>query len=217
MHLLDAWLTLPPGDLLRLLLMPIAAALATFLPGRRIARWAAVLMAVGSLGSAEIGGSWLVRAGWAGLWAGLAWWVGREGADSELHEPKRERFEAWVLGFPLGIGVLLLLLAALSRQVLPDDASRSAQIGVSLLALGMLHLLTRRHIRRAVLAFAFIAFGIEALSAAVRAIDVLQEGSPSGAALAGAFVVFALLIRLTHARESLARAPLVSDAHDLHD
>ena len=217
MHLLDAWTMLPPRDLLRLLALPFAAAMATFLPGRVVARTCAIVLAFATLGFVELGGSWLVRAGWSVLWAALAWWVGRERQDAEGQERRRERLEAWVLGLPLGVGVLLLLLAALSRQVLMPSASRLALIGVSLVALGMLHLLTRRHVRRAVLAFAFLALGIESLAAAVRETDVLHEGAPAGAALASAILASALLVRLAHAREVRARAPLVSDAHDLHD
>lgn len=218
MQLLDAWFLLSPEELLRWLALPAAGMLATFLPGRVTARAAALLMAPAVLLLPEMAPSLPVRAAWAATWAALAWWVGREGAGDGLRrERRREGFEAWVLGLPLGSGVLLLLLAALSRQALPPEASRLALIGVALLALGMLHLLTRRHVRRAALAFGCFALGIEALAAAERAIDVLHEGVPEGAALAAALLVSALLVRLAHARETCARAPLVSDAHDLHD
>lgn len=218
MHLLHAWTSLPLLDLVRLLALPVAVALATFLPGRAVARVAAAAVAMCALGFVELGGSWLLRAGWATVWVVIAVWVGRQGPESAIgREPRRAALEAWVLGLPLGLGVMLLLLAALSRQVLPPEASRLALIGVLLVSFGMLHLLTRRHVRRAASAFAALALGLEALAASVRSIDVLHEGAPAGAALAAAVLGSAVLMRLAHAREFSAHAPLVSDAHDLHD
>lgn len=218
MHLLHAWTSLALADLVRLLALPIAVALATFLPGRRVARVTAGVVAACMLLMAELGGAWWVRAGWAATWTVLAVWVGRGAAESATgREPRRAGFEAWVLGLPLGVGVMLLLLAALSRQQLAPEASRLALSGVLLVSFGLLHLLTRRHVRRAAIAFAALALGLELLAAAVRALDVLHEGAPAGAALAAAVLGSALLLRLADAREFRAHAPLVSDAHDLHD
>ncbi len=218
MHLLDAWTSLTLADLLRLLVLPFAAVMATFLPGRRAARVAALMLAAAVLGLRELSPALAPRLGWALVWAALAWWVGRAGPAAEGAGPRRrQQVEAWVLGMPLGIGVLLLLLAALSRQGLAAEAARPAVLGVVLLSLGLLHLLTRPHVRRALLGFGLLAFGIEWLASAVRVTDVLHEGPPAGAALAAAALTLAVMVRLVHAREVLARAPLVSDAHDLHD
>jgi len=218
MQLLHAWTSLPLWEFVRSLALPTAVALATFLPGRRVARVAASVVAASLLLFAELGSAWFVRLGWAAIWTVIAIWVGRGGVESAAgREPRRAGFEAWVLGLPLGIGVMLLLLAALSRPVLPPEVSRIALVGVLLVSFGLLHLLTRRHVRRAAIAFAALALGLELLAVAVRAIDVLHEGAPAGAALAAAVLGSALMLRLVDARESRAHAPLVSDAHDLHD
>jgi hypothetical protein len=217
-HLLDAWLTLPPIDLVRLLGAPAAILLAAIVPGRRVAAAVAIVCAIGAGALDELAAPGLVRAGWVALWLYVAWQSGARG-----HEPprppgvRRGAIESGALALPLGFGLLLLLLAALSRQSLAPVDARRASLGALFVGLGLLHLMLRRHVRRALVAFAALGFGLELLASEARAGDVLHAGAPAGAALAGALVVVAVTHRVAESRERFAGSPFVGDAHGLHD
>ncbi len=218
MHLLEAWTTLTPLELVRLLGLPIAIFLAAILPGRRTTAAVAVAVAIGVAGLDELGAPSFVRAGWVTLWLVVAWQSGSRGHDGDRARPTaRGAFEAGAVALPLGLGLVLLLLAALSRQGLANADARRASLGALILGAGLLHLMLRRHARRALVAFAALGLGLELLAASARAADVLHEGPPSGAALAGALALVALTSRIVDARERFAGSPLVSDAHELHD
>ncbi len=218
MHLLDAWIALPPLDLVRLLGPPVAVLLSAILPGRRVAAAAALACAAGVALLPELGVPALVRVGWVGLWLLVAWQSGVPG-----HEPprppgvRRGAIESGAVALPLGVGLLLLLLAALSRQSLADADARRASLGALMVCAGLMHLMLRRHVRRALVAFAALGLGLELLAASARGADVLHAGAPAGVALAGALVVVALTRRVAEARERFAGSPLVGDAHGLHD
>lgn len=121
------------------------------------------------------------------------------------------------MALPLGGALLLLLLAAVSREPLAPLDSRRASLGVLILGVGLLHLMMRRHVRRAVLAFAALGLGLELLSASARAVDVTHAGAPPGAALGATLVAVAIAWRIAGTRERVAGSPLVSDAHELQD
>ncbi len=218
MHLLDAWTVLSLPDLARLLGPPAAVLLAAIVPGRRVAAAAAFLGAVGVGALDELAAPPVVRAGWVALWLMVAWQSGALG-----HEPpraprvRRAAIESGAVALPLGFGLLLLMLAALSRQSLAPIDARRASLGAVYVGFGLLHLMMRRHVRRALVAFTALGLGLELLAASARGADVLHAGAPAGVALAGALVVVALTRRVAEARERFAGSPLVGDAHGLHD
>ncbi len=218
MHLLDAWTALGPHDLARLLGMPAVVLLAVLLPGRRVASAAALLLAVGAAALDELPLPPLVRAGWVALWLFVAWQSGAR-ADTGGRPALRRRgaLEAGAVALPLGLGLLVLLLVALTRQDLVPLEARRASLGALLVGMGLLHLMLRRHIRRALVAFGALGLGLELLAAAARAADVLHAGPPPGVALLGTMFALGLTHRLAGARERYAGSPLVSDAHELHD
>lgn len=193
--------------------------LAALLPGRRVSRAAAIAVAVAVGALDELAAPPLVRAGWVALWLWVAWSAGAEShANAKAHPRRRSAgLEAGAVALPLAAGLLLLLLAALSRQVLAPPDARRASLGALLVGAGLLHLMLRRHIRRAQVAFGALGLGLELLAATVRAEDVLHAGAPAGAALAGAAGAAALAHRIAGARERFAGSPLVGDAHELHD
>ncbi len=221
MHLLDAWTVLDPIALARLLGIPVAVLLAAFLPGRGIVRFAALAIAtlVAMLG--ELAASPIVRAGWVVLWLLIAWRSGAEGVAPESPAPpsarRRGAIEAGMVALPLGVGMVALLLAALSREALAAPEARRASLGALLVGAGLVHLMLRRHVRRATVAFAALGLGLELLAATARAADVLHAGPPAGVALAGAAFASAVTLRVAFSRERWAGSPLVSDAHELHD
>jgi len=220
MHLLAAWTTLGTIELVRLLGIPVAVLFAALLPGRNTARAAALVVAAASALLVELSGSWMVRAGWAVLWLLVAWQAGATGdaAAGESAPPgRRGGFEAGILALPLGLGLVLLLLAATSRQPLADADARLASLGALVLGAGLIHLMFRRHVRRALVAFAALGLGLELLAAAARSVDAQHAGPTAGSALAAALVALALTLRIAGSRERFAGSPLVSDAHGLHD
>ena len=73
MHLLEAWTSLGPFHLARLLALPGAMLVATLLPGRQLARASALVGAVGVLLLSEMAVPWWVRGAWCGLWLAIAW------------------------------------------------------------------------------------------------------------------------------------------------
>jgi hypothetical protein len=218
MHLIEAWTGLPPLELVRLLGMPVAILLAALLPGRRVASAAAIAVAIGAAALDELAAPSLVRGGWVALWLLVAWQSGRRDRTGLAAAPRRRgAFEAGAVALPLGAGLLLLLLASLSRQGLANEDARRASLGALLLGAGLLHLMLRRHARRALVAFAALGLGLELLAASARATDVLHAGPPAGGALGAAVVGVALAARVVGARERFAGSAMVTDAHELQD
>jgi hypothetical protein len=218
MHLLDAWSAESFGHSLRLLGIPLAVLLATLLPGRGVARLAAIAVAACVAMLGELDASFIVRSGWVVLWLMVAGWAGSEARDgAPPAAAHRGGFESGVLALPLGLALMALLLAAVSRQSFSLLDARRATLGALVLGAGLLHLMMRRHIRRATIAFASMGLGLELLAAAARSADVTHLGTPSGAPLVAALIVAALTARIADARERFAGSPLVSEAHELRD
>ena len=207
---------LSPLELFRLLLSPAAVFLAAILPGRRVAAAVALICAVGAGALDELAAPPFVRAGWVALWLLVAWQAGSLG-----HEPPRRprvgrgAIESGAVALPLGLGLLVLLLAGLARQSLADADVRRASLGAVYVGAGLVHLMLRRHVRRALVAFAALGLGLELLAASARAADVLHAGAPAGVALAGAIAVVAMTRRVAGARERFAGSPRGGDAHEL--
>lgn len=215
MHLLAAWKALGTLDVVRLLGIPAAVLCAALLPGRDATRFAALAVAVAVALLGELAAPWYVRAGWPALWLLVAWQAGAAGEGVRV--VRRGGFEAGMLALPLGIGLVMLLLAATSRQLLAPAEARLASLGAVVLGAGLLHLMLRRHARRALVAFAALGLGLELLAAAARSVDALHAGPPAGVGLGAAGIAHALTLRVAGSRERFAGSPLVSDAHGLHD
>ena len=218
MHLLEAWTSLGPLHLARLLALPGAMLVATLLPGRRLARGAALVGAAGVLFLAEMAVPWWVRGAWVVLWLAIAWQSGvPERPDLLPPPPRRRALEAGAVALPLGLGLLALMLAAVWRQTFEADDARRASLGALLVGLGLLHLMMRRHVRRAALAVGALGVGLELLTAAARAADVAHEGAPAGSALLASALAITIVTRIANGRERYAGSIFVSDAHELQD
>src|SRR5215831_15734490 len=218
MHLLEAWTTLGPLHLARLLALPAAILVATLLPGRVLARGAALVCALSAALLDEMAVPWWVRGTWAVLWLAIAWQAGvPERSDLLPHPPRRRGFEAGAVALPLGLALLALMLAAVWRQTFQPDDARRASLGALLLGLGLLHLMMRRHVRRASLAMGGPGVGMELLTSSARAADVTHEGPPAGAALLATAIAILVVARLAEGRERYAGSAFVSDAHELQD
>jgi hypothetical protein len=218
MHLFAAWTSLGTFDLLRLLGLPAAVLVAALLPGRLAARAAALAVALAAALLAELAAPWFVRAGWPLVWLLVAWVAGAaDPASAAARAPRRSTFEAGLLALTLGLALVLLLLVAASRQSLEPPGTRLTSLGALLVGFGLLHLMLRRHLRRALVAFAALGLGLELLAAAARSTDALHAGAPAGVALAATLVALALVHRVAGSRERHAGSPYVADAHELHD
>src|SRR5262249_56665896 len=122
---------------------------------------------------------WWVRGPGVVRWPAIAWRAGvPERADLLPHPPRRRGFEAGAVALPLGLALLALMLAAVWRQTFQPDDARRASLGALLLGVGLLHLMMRRHVRRASLAMGGLGVGLELLTASARAADVAHEGPP---------------------------------------
>jgi len=218
MHLLEAWTTLGPFHLARLLALPSAILVATLLPGRVLARGAAMVcaLAVGLLD--ELAVPWWARGAWVALWLLIAWQAGRpERPDLLPRPPRRRGFEAGAVALPLGIALLALMLAAVWRQAFQPEDARRASLGALLVGLGLLHLMMRRHVRRAAVAMGSLGVGLELLTASARAMDVSHEGAPAGSALLATALAATIVTRIAEGRERFGGSAFVSDAHELQD
>ena len=113
--------------------------------------------------------------------------------------------------------VLGLLIAAVARQDLSPEDGRRASYGLLLLGLGLLHLMLRRHVRRAIVGFGALGLGFQVLDGAARGAQVALGALAQGPPLLATTIAVALAIRLARGRERHASSAWVSDAHDLHD
>ena len=218
MHLLEAWTSLGPFHLARLLALPGATLVATLLPGRQLARGSALVCGAGVVLLAEMAVPWWVRAAWGLLWLAVAWQAGLpERPDLSPRPPRRRALEAGAVALPLGLALLALMLAAVWRQTFEPDDARRASLGALLVGLGLLHLMMRRHVRRAALAIGALGVGLELLTAAARAADVAHEGAPAGSALLATALGITIVTRIADGRERYAGSVFVSDAHELQD
>jgi hypothetical protein len=213
---LDAWTTLDPLALVRLLAPAVAVALSVILPGRRPARVAALGVAV-ALPFVPGSGPWPVTAGWCALWLGVAWLAGRAEPRDDPAAPRAGgSIESGVVGLVLGLALAALVVAAVARADLVAAEDRFATVGVLLLGLGLVHLMLRRHARRATFSFATLGLALQGLESAARATQGPQA-PPPGAALGATVIGVALAAAVAQARSLSAGSDRVSLAHDLHD
>ena len=217
MHFVDAWASLPPLDLARLLLPAGFLILAVLLPGHAIARVSAlgVALCLPLVRELEVPAGLLVA--WVALWIVIAWQVGRvtQGARRSL-TTRLAGMEPGTVGLLIGAALLVLLLAAVARQDLSLEDTRRASYGLLLIGIGLLHLMLRRHALRAGLAFGALGLGIQVLDGMARRGEVGLGPPHAGVVVATALTV-AIAVRLAGSREQIAGTAWVSDAHDLRD
>jgi hypothetical protein len=214
---LDAWTTLAPLDLLRLLAAPAFLLLAALIPGRAMARIASIGIAATLPYLRELELSIPLFAGWLALWLVIAVLAGR--ADPAPVTGGVERpggLEPGSVGLLVGGALLVVLLAAVTRQDLEPEPTRRATLAVMMVALGLVHLMVRRQIHRAAVAFGAFGLGLELLEALARSREVVTR-APGPEVLLATAVAVALTARIARDREALAGNAWVSAAHDLHD
>lgn len=218
MHFLDAWVELPALDLARLLGPLALLVISAFFPGQRLGQVTALGVAAAVPLLRELGTGPALTVAWGLLWLLLALWrpAGEEAARRPLAQP-RGVAEAGTVGLALGVALALLLITAVARQDMSPEDTRRASYGVSLISLGILHLMLRRHIRRAMTGFAAMGLGLQVLDGAAQAAQVQPAPTASVAVLAASWLAVALALRIAISRERHAGTAWVSDAHDLHD
>jgi hypothetical protein len=217
MHFLNAWKDLAPRELLRLSLPVLVLVVALFLPGRRVARVAALLVALAALSLHELGPLWPLRAAWAGLWIIVAWRLGEPDSKRERAMGRPGGIESGTVGLMLGVALLVLLIAAVARQDLSPVDARSVSYGLVVLCLGLLHLMLRRDALRAMVAFGALGVGLQVLDRAARAASLTGDATDHGVIVLITAIAVAIAARLAAIRQHDAGSAWVSDAHDLHD
>jgi hypothetical protein len=218
MHFLEAWTELSVLDLVRLFAPALCLAAAALLPGVRVARVTAIVVALAIPFLRELGVSPELTAAWCGLWLLVAWAVGMsEGGARRPIAATRGALESGTVGLLLGVLLGALLIAAVVRQDLSPEDARRASYGVLIMILGLLQLMLRRHARRGAVAFAALGLGLQVLDGAARAAQVPGTLPMAGSILLATGLSVALGVRVAISRERLAGSAWVSDAHDLHD
>ena len=219
MPFLDSWTQLPPTDLIRWLLPLGFMAVLVVLPGRLIARLAALGTAIALFAVPEILAPTPLRMVWAAMWAALAWGVtsARAPRRGAVLSRRIGLVESGSVGLLLGMALLTLLLVAIARQDLPDDPGRRATYGIVVLCLGLLHLMLRRHTVRAAIALAMLGLGLQIVERVARESLVAVSPTPDYGIVLATALTCALAVRIGHTRERVATSAWVGDAHDLHD
>jgi hypothetical protein len=219
MHFIDAWAELRATDMVRLLAPLALLVVSAFLPGQRLGQLTALGVALSIPWLRELGASPWLTAAWMLLWLLLAFW--RPGDPEEIARRPLARaggmLEIGSVGLALALVLALLLIAAVARQDMSPEETRRASFGAALLALGILHLMLRRHIRRAMTGFAAMGFGLQVLDGAAQSAQIQPAPTSAQFLLAATWVAVALALRVAIARERHAGTAWVSDAHDLHD
>jgi hypothetical protein len=221
-HFLDAWIRLSPDELARLMLAPACVALATVLPGRRASALACLGLAVAVLiapdpDALSASGFLASRIAWALLWLVLAGVLARSPADAFRDwSSHRGGIESGAVGLLLGLALLTLLVAALARADLDERISREASYGMLLIALGLLHLMLRRHVLRATLAFGALGLALDRLVRTAGEQQIPNDARPLAVWLATALAI-ALVARIARLRLAGGGGAWVGGAHDLHD
>jgi hypothetical protein len=216
-HFFDAWTRLPIADLARLSLPLLFLFFSIALPGPRPAALAALGVAAVLPLLPEVA-SLPLRMGWALLWLAVAFRIARPTGEFENDPAARPGgVESGGVGVLLGLSLLVLLTAAIARQDLVPDDSRRISFGVALLCLGLVHLMVRRHLLRAAVAFAALGLGLEVIRQAAIASELNPVRAGAGGVLLATALAVAMLGRLADVRERAGGTAWVSQAHDLHD
>jgi hypothetical protein len=216
-HFIDSWTELQALDLFRLLLPALLVTATMFVPGRPSSGPAAALVAISVVFLPELGPP-PITFGWVALWLVVAWKVGERGAEGPETQAQRPGgAESGAVGLLLGSALLALLVAGVARQDLAPEDGRRASWGLVMLGLGLLHLMLRRHARRALVGFAAMGLGLQMLDGAARGSQIPGSAPLTGAVLLVTAVTVAVVARVAEGRERIAGSPWIADAHDLHD
>ena len=219
MHFLDAWLEISPVDLARLLAPLVLLTASAFLPGLRLGQVTAIGVALSLPGLRELGAPPIVVGAWIVLWLLIGWWRPRDPEETARRPLVQTRgtAETHTVGLALGLALTLLLLAAVARQDMSPENTRRVSLGAALLSTGILHLMLRRHIRRAMAGFAAMGLGLQVLQGAAETAQIGPTPGASMAVLLATALSVGLALRVALSRERHAGTAWVSDAHDLHD
>jgi hypothetical protein len=216
-HFLDAWVALPPSDLLRFAVPAALLLVAVLVPGRVVARLAALGLAVSLPFLRESGASPWITAGWVLLWLAIAWRAGLPSSRTARPGARLGGVESGTVGLLLGPALLALLLAGVARLDFDAALTRQCSFGVLLVSVGFLHLMLRRHAVRATAAFAAMGLGLQLLQSAVHTVVTAGAAPPDGLPLIATALAVVLAARIGAARVTAVGSAWVSDAHDLHD
>jgi hypothetical protein len=211
------WADLSTGDLTLWFLPAAVLAVSLLLPGRRVALASAVAVAVATPLIPEHDMPWPLLLAWMGLWITVAIVLAKARRPAQRWTGKPSGFESGAVGLMLGAALLALLIAAIVRQRLPIEYGLRSALGVSLIAIGLLHLMLRRDSMRAVIAFAALGFGIQWLDLTARQVLLPIERRGAWVTLLVTVLAVGLMARIAYARQREAGSSWVSDAHDLHD
>jgi len=217
-HFLDAWRTAPPLELIATLALVVMLAVPLF-----VRHWQALWL-VALVSAYQMHGVTPARAplvlwlGWAALWLFVAMFSQREWVRGEKTLGMGGgRFEAGLIGLSLGLAFLALLVIGVARQDLSAVATRGVTLALVVMAIGLVHLMLHRHIRRAAFGLVTLGFGVQLLELAAGALELPGTYHAAPGVLVGTALAASAALRLGAARETATGSPWVSDAHELHD
>ena len=218
MHFLDAWVELSLLDAIRLLGPLALLVVSTLLPGHRVGRLAALAVAGAIPLLRELAAPPALALGWVALWL-LLTFLPPEPDEAASRPLARGRgvVESGAVGLLLALALGLLLLMAVARQDMSPEETRRASLGAAFMVVGILHLMLRRHIRRALVGFTTLGLGLQILDGAAQGAQLNPDSLTGTGVLVAAWLAVILGLRVAAARERHAGTAWVSDAHDLHD
>jgi hypothetical protein len=215
-HFLDAWTELTLAESVALGGPALLALLALALNDLRWAGWAVGLAPLPVLVRP---GVWSDPYAW--LWALAGVGIGVRVAQSPREAPGRPRARAGVemaLLATLLVGASgVALLFALAQQPFAPDDVRDATLGIVLVALGLMHLLLRRHLARGALGFFTVGAGLAILGRVANGALPAPHALGAAAVLATTLVAAVVALRSAHTRAEAAGSVWIGAAHDLHD
>lgn len=217
MHFLDAWRTAPPLELLATLALLVVLAVPLF-----VRHWQALwLVALLSANQVRIvipaRTPLLLSGGWFLLWLFVALFSQREWVRGERTPGHGGRLESGLIGLSLGLAFLALLVIGVARQDLAGDPTRRVTLALVVMAIGLVHLMLHRHIRRAAFGLVTLGFGVQLLELAAGALQLPGTYHAAPGVLIGTALAASAALRLGEGREAATGSPWVSDAHELHD
>jgi hypothetical protein len=182
-----------------------------------MARVVALAVAATLPGHPDLGPG-LLPWGWCVLWIAIAWGVGRARGPSSTELPPRPGgFESGLVGLLLSLAIVTLLVVAIGRQNLSLEVTRRASYALLVIGAGVLHLLLRRDMVRAMVAFGALGLGLQSLDRIARESVLPIDDPPQALVLAATAMAVGLAARIASVRQQDAGSAWVNDAHDLHD